>query len=196
MFNGIASCIENALPVPYVDGRLVETAGRAVGGDAVVIYEGASIFARLLLKFVFGSYDGDLSASVSAIPCLEKVYWYLHFMTLEIVAPTTNPSSSSTPETQKIPDEDLWRSVCSAFYSVGLCRTPSSAVYAMDSLERLVTSTPIPSVSDAGWLGLLENITSKQPDPDTTPARIRAFHLLCRTLLSVLQHLVGREGGL
>jgi len=185
-FNGIASCIEDALPSPYVDGKLTKTCDTATALTITITYEGASMLARLLLKFVFGSYSGDLSLSISAIPCLEKVYWYLHFMTTEIVADDNNGG-------KMIPDEDLWRSICSALYSIGLCDTPNSAVYAMDCLERLVVSTSIATVSDAGWLGLLENITSKQPHISLKAPRIRAFHLLCRTLLSVLPYLVNRE---
>jgi len=177
VFDGIASCIEDGLPEPYHNGKVSKTCD-----TGTIIYEGVSMFARLLLKFVFGSYHGDLSFSFLAIPCLEKVYWYLFHMTREIGV-----------DDKAIPDEDLWRSVCSAFYSVGLCKEPTSALHAMECLERLIVSTDVEAVSDIGWLSLLESITSKQPLVSLEASRVKAFHLLCRTFLSVLSHMLRSE---
>ena len=175
VFDGIASFIDSHLPEDQ------EHHGKE---KKKLSYHGASLYARILLKFVFGSYDGDMIFCTAALPRLGLVYWYIYDITTIGHNVTTFRS---------VPDEDLWLSTCSAFYSLSFVENSAASIRALDTLEKLTISTIVTEVTDASWLALMETLTTKQPPIHFEVNRIKAFRILSTLVLVVLPELEKRE---
>jgi len=189
VFDGLVSCVEE-FPNPYSIDFSSE--------NVEMTYEGASLCAKFLLKFVFGSYGGDVSMSATAFPYLERVYEYMSNLILHpTLASATNielKNTVSAASSSPVPDEDLWRSVCHAFCIVGgSSNDPPVAKQALESMERMVKNIQVSSVSDNGWLFVLDIMTARPPIVVYEDARIQSFHVLCTTLLLVLPELSQRS---
>ena len=139
------------------------------------------MLTRLLLKFVFGSYGGDLSMSVPSMFCLEKTYWYLFHMAAD--------QSADSSDMVLVPDEDLWNTVGSAMYSVALSPNPQVALEGIHCLDRFLTRTKFTAVSSTGWMTILETITSKLPPVSFNELRLKVTNLLGNLLLVLVPEL-------
>ena len=123
VFDGIAS---------FIDSCLREEGQGQYGkkNNNKFSYYGPSLYARILLRSVFGGYDRDMTFCKAALPRLELVYWYIYHITIGHKADTTNFRS--------VPDEDLWLSTCSAFYSLSLVENSAASIRALDTLRKIV----------------------------------------------------------
>ena len=172
IFDGITSCVDDRFP--HTNAKELSVACTQRNG-MIVTYDGASLFAQVLLKFTFGSYGNDLSFCAAALPCLERVYKYLYCIS------------------DSAPDEELWQATCSAFYSIALVEDVKAARNAIDALERFVLSNHIEKIADSSWIALMVLLVSKQPAITLEIPRIKAFNLLGKVLLFGLPILCSSE---
>ena len=195
VFNGILSCLRRGIPtLPLLEMNFVNYSSSLTneerGPDMGV--EGASLFSRLLTKFVFGSYEMDTFFSVPAMHCLEHVYWYLLILsndasTLEDVA--SHLERGDAP----VPDEDLWQSICMGCYSICLSPDPAAALQGSECLQRFLLNTEIGSVSDFRWISILDTISMRHPPATMQDVRTKLCQLVGKLLLAIIPHLAKRK---
>jgi hypothetical protein len=202
VFDGIASCVEYALPSsPYPLIHLSHSSLTGLerkGDDAKEIdqvgisYEGCCVFSRLLTKFIFGSYEADISMSVPAMLCLEKVYWHLFHLATDYTAIEENEADKNESGEEAIvpvPDEELWKTVTTAFYSICLSPDHETSRQGAECVERFLLNTKCKSVSHATWLAVLDTMSSKQPSIELHDSRMKVYAFLGKLVLLIVPEL-------
>ena len=182
VFDGIANTVESQLaPTSQVgDQRLLLT------------QEGSQIMAKLLLKFIFGTYQKDMSLCIPAMMCMENLYPHT------VMLARTEGDQDEGTDTDRflihVPDEELWKNIAVAYYSV--CRSPdaNTSRQGTDCFQRFIASTKMSSLPDETWLTLLHLIVLKQPAVGTDDARVNCGSILAKILLMSIAHLSGDKG--
>lgn len=190
VFDGIANTVESQLTPTSQAGDTRPT----------LSLDGSSVLAKLLLKFVFGTYQKDMTLSIPAMLCLENLYRHTILLRLEEgegegeVDVNNNASSSSfsvegNALVSYVPDKDLWQKIAVSFYSV--CRSPDPAAsrQGTDCFQRFIASTKMDSLPDDTWLTMLHLIVMKQPPVTSQVARINCCAILGKVLLMTIAHL-------
>ena len=171
VFDGIASCIENSIP----NGSEFDSSRRKE--DTEMSTHCATSFVELLCKFASGAYENDMSLSLPAMFCLEKVYNYLcHGVTRKM-----NPQEEKK-ETYS-PDHKLWENSLEAYVSVSISTEAHTAKKGVESLQRFLLSTKIESIPGESWLKVLDLLSSQLPPVELVPVRTKYFDLLTRMIL-------------
>uniref|UniRef100_A0A7S4J7P6 Uncharacterized protein n=1 Tax=Odontella aurita TaxID=265563 RepID=A0A7S4J7P6_9STRA len=195
VFDGIASCVDHAVPKA---ASPVEGEGDASASDddrtdtnpdeaQLLSHEGGSVFVRLLTKFVVGNFEGDVSMRVPAMVRLTQVYWYLCRISNEGSARTRGEGM------QPVPDKEMWSTVSSACYSVCLSDNHDVALRGVECLQTFLQATDRGSITDKGWVDILEAMTSDHPLASFSEARIKMCELLCKLLLRLIPELSPRN---
>jgi hypothetical protein len=169
VFDGIASTVEYALA--GMDGQ----SERAEGEDPPQLSkEACAALSRILTRFVLGFYQGDISLSVPAMLCLEKVYR----RKVDILR--------SEGSTSSVPDKDFWQNVAVAVYSV--CRSPVQDI-STDGIacyRRLILQTEVDQISPDKWVAILYLMVNKQPPILADASRCNTFSVAGQLLIHVL----------
>ena len=181
VFDGIANIVES---------QLAPTS--QIGDERQLLpLEGAQVLAKLLLKFIFGTYQNDMSLCVPAMLCMENLY--RHTVMLSRTEPEVDNHDFSDPNHSlfDVPDEELWKNIAVAYYSV--CRQPDPMMsrQGADCFQRFIASTKMSSLPDDTWLTLLHLIVLKQPPVSTEDARVNCCSILAKVLLMSIAHLSG-----
>lgn len=181
VFDGIANTVESQLTPTSESGD----------NRHILPLEGAQVLAKLLLKFIFGTYQKDMSLCVPAMLCMENLYG--HRVVLARSASKVQIDDYSDPDHNLIavPDEELWKNIAVAYYSV--CRQPDPMMsrQGADCFQRFIASTKMSSLPDDTWLTLLHLIVLKQPPVNTEDARVNCCSILAKVLLMSIAHLSG-----
>lgn len=169
VFDGIANTVESQIVT--ISGNREER--------QVLTREGAQMLTRPLLKFVFGTYQNDISLSIPAMMCLENLYRHIVLLDSE----QSTKDGRSVPDVVMVHDEALWQNIAVAFYAV--CRNfdANTSLQGTDCLQRFIVSTPMGSISDEKWIVLLHLIVNKQPPVTSEAPRVNCCTLLCKILL-------------
>lgn len=187
VFDGIASCVENSIPNISEFGAIFNS---GVDEELLMSTQCASILAKLLCKFASGTYENDLSYSLPAMFCLEKVYYYLCYR----VATFSNEEEKKVEG--YVPDQKLWNSVLEAIFHVSCSSDANIAQKGVESLHHFLLTTKIESIPSKSWLGALDLLSSKQPDVTFEILRMKSFGLLVRMILIHVPYLCRDEENL
>lgn len=170
IFDGIANTVESQLAPPQegVEKHMLSL-------------EGSVALSKLLLKFVFGTYQKDMSLCIPAMLCLENLY--RHTVMLQ------RNETVGDSDLIDVPDQELWQNVAVAYYSV--CRSPDAATsrQGTDCFQRFIASTKRDSLPDDTWLTMLHLIVMKQPPVRSQEARVNCSTILGKVLLMTIAHL-------
>jgi brefeldin A-resistance guanine nucleotide exchange factor 1 len=178
VFDGIANTVESQMMVPEHGEE-----------KQVLTLEGAQMLTKPLLKFVFGTYQNDISLSIPGMMCLENLYRHIALL-------NSNDGSENAISANgeiMVHDQVLWQNVAVAFYAVCRNADPSTSMQGTDCFQRFIASTPIGSLPDEKWIVLLHLICQKQPPVTTEVARVNCTTLLCKILLMSIAHLSQNE---
>ena len=182
VFDGIANAVESQL------------APSSQKGDAKVelSFEGSTVLSRLLIRFIFGRFENDMSLVVPAMMCLENLY--RHMVILKRSSNSDDSEEGSIDENiDDVPDKELWQNVAVAFYSV--CRSEHRDVsrQGSDCFQRFVMSTDVKSLPEDKWISILFLIVDKQPPVTAHETRVNTFAILCKVLLMTVGFLSKRK---
>ena len=231
VFDGIASTVEYALPSPPEDvasDHLTTESASTLTFEPTVKSEDAGNengqaqhqedteqppplskdaclgLTKILIRFVLGFYQNDLSLSLPAMLCLEKVYRHLVFL---MVAPPANNKKKDTIEDGKdnngddqvgftggkVPDKELWQNVVVSVYSVCRSIDEESSRCGMECYSRLMKETSVDEIPDDKWLAILYLMVNKQPPLTADVSRANTFTVLGEVLMIVLPPLSHRS---
>jgi golgi-specific brefeldin A-resistance guanine nucleotide exchange factor 1 len=184
IFDGIANTVESQI---CNDDQNNET-------RSVLCLDGSQVLAKLLLRFIFGTYEKDMSLCIPAMLCLENLYSHIISMGHRNRDNTVEESSLSDVSVIQIVDQELWKNMAVAYYSV--CRQPDPVIscQGMDCFQRLIASTKMSSLPDDTWLTLLHLIVLKQPPVTSGEARVNCCSIMAKILLMSIAHLSGDKG--
>ena len=176
VFDGIASTVEYALM--HLDPEVEEA--DVDKHRPLLSKEASSALARLLIRFVLGFYQNDLSLSVPAMLCLEKIYRHSVDLTLEM--------EGMGPEdlVKIVPDKEFWQNIAVAIYSV--CRSPDSelSTQGVGTFRRVIIPTSVGQIPDDKWADVLFLMVNKQPPVVADISRGNTFSILGELLARVL----------
>lgn len=211
VFDGIASTVEYALPTPPEDvasDQLTQSAStltfeqKEEGGDGddtdqppSLSKEACLSLTRILIRFVLGFYQNDLSLSVPAMLCLEKVYRHLVFLQAPPAQSAAGDGEgTSAPVTSgKVPNTELWQNVVVSVYSVCRTQDEESSTCGMETYTRLMNETTVSEVPEDKWLAILYLMVNKQPPLTAEIPRANTFEVLGQVLMMVLPPLSHRS---
>jgi len=181
VFDGVANAVESQL------------APSSQKGDAKVAltYEGSVVLSRLLIRFIFGRFENDMSLVVPAMMCLENLY--RHMVILKRSDSDDDGEGSIEETIDDVPDKELWQNVTVAFYSVCRSEDPNVSRQGSDCFQRFVMSTDVESLPEDKWISILFLIVDKQPPVEAHEARVNTFAILCKVLLMTVGVLSGRK---
>ena len=233
VFDGIASTVEYALPSPPEDvdnnDHLTSESASTLTFEQTVKSEdrerrevqeqenaeqppplskdACTALTKILIRFVLGFYQNDLSLSLPAMLCLEKVYRHLVILLV-------NPPGSSKPKViedgkginnnsniaeespstgGKVPDKELWQNVVVSVYSVCRSIDEESSRCGMECYSRLMHETDVDEIPDDKWLAILYLMVNKQPPLTADVSRANTFTVLGEVLMIVLPPLSHRS---
>lgn len=189
IFDGIASTIEAA--VPQTTSKKLDDYEAKLREKPTLSVPGAIALQRNLFKYVYGVYQKDLSLSVPAMLCLEKVYKHLIKM-LMILQKNDKTRDPSTP-LDSVPDKDLWQRAAVAFYSVCSSTDPDSSKLGWECFQRHVLLTEVSQIADEKWIAMLNLIIQKQPPIEADVARVNTFSVFGEVMIRILPSMTQRE---
>lgn len=183
VFDGIANAVESQL------------APSSQKGDAKneLSYAGSLVLSRLLIRFIFGSYENDMSLVVPAMMCLENLYRHMAILKCSADSDDDEEGSVDQNTSVEVPDKELWQNVVVAFYSVCRSMDPNVSRQGSDCFQRFVMSTGIESIPDDKWITILFLIVNKQPSVAAHETRVNTCAILCKVLLMTVGHLSNRK---
>ena len=150
---------------------------------------------RILIRFVLGFYQNDLSLSLPAMLCLEKVY--RHLVSLlepgELKEEGKDNGENTVIHGGKVPDKELWQNVVVSVYSVCRSIDEESSRCGMECYSRLMRETDVEEVPDDKWLAILYLMVNKQPPLSADISRANTFTVLGQVLMMVLPPLSHRS---
>lgn len=218
VFDGIASTVEYALPSPpddAVSGSASEHGAHESAStltfekddeshpqNAPSLSKDACLaLTRILIRFVLGFYQNDLSLSVPAMLCLEKVYRHLVSLLIPVPPPppeikevaNTGGNNGAKNPSGIVPDKELWQNVVVSVYSVCRSADEESSTCGMQCYERLMKETGVNEVPDDKWLAILYLMVNKQPPLAAVISRANTFQVLGQVVMMVLPPLSHRS---
>jgi len=171
VFDGIASTVEYALPSKPPSG------GISIRSREFLTADGCLVFCRLLTRYVLGEYEKDLSLSVPAILCLEKVY--VHMATLK--------QTATDAPVEKDISFALRKNIAVSFFSVCCTNDPDASQQALRCFQNFLHCTQVQSMSDDKWIEVLGVfVSSKQPSTEFEASRANTLTIILKTLLKTL----------
>jgi hypothetical protein len=185
-FDGIASTIEFAIPdLQTEDLEVYET---AVKDKATLSPLATAQLQRVLVKLAQGTYENDSTLAVPALVCLEKTY--KHIVMLSLIKQNHEDPDA---DLESVPDKEVWYKVALALYSV--CCSPDHEVskQGFEACQRHLIGTFMEEVPDENWIGVLKEMTSKQPPISSPLSRINTFSLLGQMMVRLFPIMSVRE---
>lgn len=185
VFDGIASVVDYALPVKGEEDGEAE----ATSNDIELSADGAEVLASLLLKFLEGTYDDDLSYTVPAMMYIKRVYSYLQCKSKQLPSGT---AIDSEEDTQLRGAE--WEKMITIIYDdVCMARDPNTARKGFESLQEVLMSTQVESIPDERWFTLMKMVLMQPPDITLQVSRISSLSLIGRMFLTLMPVLSNRK---
>jgi hypothetical protein len=194
VFDGIASTVEYALP----NADLEESKSSVNSEDdrPPMSKEATGALARILTRFVLGFYQGEMSLTVPAMLCLEKLYRNKVDLLLQAEAAKVIKEGKDAVSVDPLiaaPDQDFWQNMAVAVYSV--CRSPDPEVsrHGLECYQRIILTTAVDQIPDEKWIAILYLMVNKQPPVVADMSRGNTFSALEQLLLAVVPDLSHRS---
>ncbi len=183
VFDGIASVIDSIdYAIPSDDTRGHGSSDDENCNQVQLSQPGVEVMASLLLKFMNGSYNGDLSFKVPSIFYIKKVYSFSNHFSQR----TTTDDGSVDALLQ----EHEFETMVTAIYNDACLSTDeTTANRGFESLQGMVVSTPLVSLPVSKWLTFLRMVASNPPSINTPGARVHHLSLVGRLFLTLMPDL-------
>jgi len=190
VFDGVASTVEFAIPAELGTATLGEYQQKLKAKPTLSIL-GCSAIQRILFKYIYGAYSGDISLAVPAMECVENTY--RHTVKLGLLQQMDGRTEDGTPSEKRVPDKDLWYRVAVAFYSVCKAEDPDICKAGWEYYQRHVMGTEVGEIPDDKWIAILQLMASKQPKIEADVARVHSFSILGQVIVKVIPHLTHKQ---
>jgi hypothetical protein len=192
VFDGIASTVEYA--IPQLVGDVKENGD--TGDRAKLSKDACSALARILIRFILGFYQNDISLVIPAMLCLEKVYRY-HTEVVLAEMEKNGEETTATEVASAAPDAELWQNVAVALYSVCRSTDPDTSRRGVECYQRIVLQTSIEQIPDEKWIAILHLMVNKQPPLVADESRVNTFsalgQLFCKLIPTLSKKLDNHE---
>lgn len=177
VFDGIASLVEYAFPV-VVDGK-------SVLNEIELSVNGCEAIRTLLLKFLDGAYENDLNYKLPSVLYMKRVYSQ---QPSRSHLQTSNYASKGNSE-QSVE----WTKMVSVLYH-DICRSDNmnTSKKGFESLQEVILSTKVDSITDHQWLSLIE-MACTDPPLTTQASRIDSLNLIERLFLTLVPKLSNKK---
>jgi hypothetical protein len=186
VFDGIANAVESQMVPSSQKGD----------AKAELSYGGSAVLSRLLIRFIFGRFENDMSLVVPAMMCLENLYRHMVITKRsdsDVDTEDDDEEDSIEENIDDVPDKELWQNVAVAFYSVCRSEDPGVSQQGSDCFQRFVMSTDVESLPEEKWISILFLIVDKQPPVTAHETRVNTFAILCKVLLMTVGFLSKRK---
>ena len=185
-FDGIASTIEYAIPDLQTED--LEEYEMAVKDRPTLSPLASAQLQRVLFKLAQGAYEKDSSLALPAMVCIEKTY--KHMVLLSLIKQNHEDPDS---DLESVPDKEVWYRVALALYSV--CCSPDNEISKLgfEACQRHLIGTFMEEVPDEKWIGVLKEMTARQPPVASPLSRINTFSLLGHMMVRLFPIMSVRE---
>jgi hypothetical protein len=181
VFDGIASTVEFAIPNPKEYEYIEEN-------RPTIPVEACESISRLLIRFTLGFYKGDLSLTVPAMMCLEKVYRYKSEQ-MQLVDHSLSSELDPMDSIFAAPDKEFWQNVAVAIYSCCRSADPEVSRHGVECFRRLILQAGVDQIPVDKWISIMNLMLNKQPPLTAATSRGNAFTLIGHTISHILPHL-------
>jgi hypothetical protein len=185
-FDGIASTIECS--IPDVQTEDLEEYETAVKDKPTLSLLASAQLQRVLFKLAQGSYENDSSLAIPAMVCIEKTYKHMVLLTL-----INQSHEDPDADLESVPDKEVWYKVAVALYSVCCASDPEISKLGFEACQRHLVGTFMEEVPDDRWIGVLKEMTTKQPPVASPLSRINSFSLLGQMMVRLFPIMSVRE---
>lgn len=184
VFDGIASVIDSIdYAIPTTNTKEEGRSGDDNYGQVQLSQNGVEVMASLLLKFMNGSYDEDLSFKVPSMFYIKKVYSYSqHF------SDRTKTETTSVNNDALLHANEFETMVTAIYNDACLSHDETTAKKGFESLQGMVQSTPLDSLPMSKWLKFLRLVGTNPPSMDSA-GRIHHLSLMGRLFLTLVPDL-------
>lgn len=182
IFDGIASTIEYAIPSARSTDQQDDKFSK-------LTLQGCESLSQILIRFTLGFYKGDLTLTIPATLCLEKIYRLKVELLLKNEADEKGIDIQPTDVISRVPDKEFWQNVVVAVYSVCRSPDPEFSRHGVDCFRRIVLRTRVEEIPDEKWISIMYLMVNKQPSLVFEGSRGNCYSLLGHTLARVLPSL-------
>lgn len=188
VFDGIASVIDSidyAVPSPN-DAEGFSTDEN--NSDVQLSKYGVEVMASLLLKFMNGSYEDDLSYKVPSMTYIRKVYSFSqHF------SDKTHSDNLSASNNAHLHENEFEIMITAIYNDACLSQDETIAKKGFESLQGMVVSTRVDSLPVSKWCAFLQMVASNPPTIESQEARIGSLYLISRLFLTLMPELSNQK---
>jgi hypothetical protein len=188
VFGGIASVIDSIdYAIPSNDTRGAGLSDDENNSQVQLSQSGVEVMASLLLKFMNGSYEDDLSFKVPSMFYIKKVYSFSqHFDRAKTDIGSVNNDA--------LLHANEFETMVTAIYNDACLSTDeTTAKKGFESLQGMVVSTPLESMPVPKWLSFLRMVASSPPGIDCPGARAHHLSLAGRLFLTLVPDLSNQK---
>ncbi|KAL9187625.1 hypothetical protein ACHAXT_006003 [Thalassiosira profunda] len=180
VFDGIASVIDS------IDYAIPSTHdGDENGNDIQLSQCGVEVMASLLLKFMNGSYEEDLSFKVVSMTYIKKVYSYSQHFSDSVLS----SDDGSAKNNHHLQENEFETMINAIYHDACLSDDVITARRGFDSLQGIVLSTRVDSLPVKKWFAFLRLVSTSPPGIANEEARISHLILIGRLFLSLMPEL-------
>jgi hypothetical protein len=187
VFDGIASVIDSIdYAIPSNDTRGDGLSADQKYNQLQLSQSGVEVMASLLLKFMNGSYNDDLSYKAPSIFLIKKLYSFSqHF---------SDRSTTDSVSVDALLQANEFETMVTAIYNDAcLSNDATTAKKGFESLQGMVVSTPTESIPVSKWLNFLRTVASNPPKIDSPGGRANHLSLLGRLFLTLVPDLSNKK---
>jgi len=186
VFDGIASTIEYAIPDQESDD--LEAYEAAIKDKPTLSVLASTRLQRVLLKLAQGTYENDFTLALPAMVCIEKSY--RHTVMLSLIKQN---NEDPDVDLESVPDKEVWYRVALALYSVCCSTNPDISKQGFEACQKHLIGTFMEEVPDEKWIGVLKEMTTKQPSVASPLSRVNTFSLLGQMMVRLFPIMSVRE---
>jgi len=184
VFDGIASVIDS---IDYAIPSAGDS-GNQNSNEVQLSQCGVEVMASLLLKFMDGSYEGDVSFKVPSMMYINKVYSFSQHFSDRALA--DNGSANTNAHLQ----ENEFLTMVTAIYNDSCLDVDgATAKKGFESLQGVVLSTKVKSIPMAKWFAFLDLVATNPPSITSKEARVCSISLIGRLILTLMPELSNRK---
>ena len=190
VFDGIASVIDSIdYAIPSATDREEGQAGDENNNELQLSQSGVKVMASLLLKFMNGSYDGDVSFKVAATMYIQKVYGYSQHFADKVA----QSDDGSVMNDAHLEENEFDTMVFAIYNDACLSQDGDTAKRGFESLQGVVLSTKVDSLPVDKWFAFLKLVATNPPSIEIEEARISSLNLIGRLFLNLMPELSNQK---
>ena len=189
VFDGIASVIDSIdYAIPSAKDTIRGLSGDENNADVQLSQYGVEVMASLLLKFMSGSYENDLSYKVPSMNYIRKVYSFSQHFSVK-----TNSENVSVNNNAHLQENEFEIMVTAIYKDACLSQDGTTAKKGFEALQGMFISTRVDSLPVVKWFTFLRMVASNPPTVESQEARISSLSLISKLFLTLIPELSNKK---